>query len=149
MIPTLKSLLRLAVWPGIILAVPVALRWGCWWQLSCSVVSSSLAPWCAARQASLSSTTSWSLLRFESTELVMLSDRLVLGCPFSLLPSGFHCTQDPCAGCMPRLWVLFSSSGEGCVLGQQGVNLSAGHLVLGGLISHLSCCIFHCLFQSQ
>ena len=40
---------------------------------------------------------------------------------------------------------------EGSVLGQQGVNFLAGHLILrqGGVINHLSYSIFHILFQSQ
>ena len=41
-------------------------------------------PWIAARQASLSSTVSWSLLRFVSVELMILSNYLIL-----LLPSVF------------------------------------------------------------
>ena len=47
------------------------------------------APWTAARQASLSITKSWSLLRlmFES---VMPSNRLILCHPLLLLPSIFH-----------------------------------------------------------
>ena len=46
-------------------------------------------PWTAAHQAPLSSTTSGSLLKFMSTELVMLSNHLILCCSFLLLPSGF------------------------------------------------------------
>ena len=45
-------------------------------------------PWTAALQAPLSSTISWSLLRFISIELVMLSNHLILCHPF-LLPSVF------------------------------------------------------------
>ena len=45
-------------------------------------------PWTAAHQASLSSTISWSLLRFMSIESAMLSNHLVLWCPL-LLPSIF------------------------------------------------------------
>ena len=43
-------------------------------------------PWTAALQAPLSSTISWSLLRFISIELVMLSNHLILYCPLLLLP---------------------------------------------------------------
>ena len=43
----------------------------------------------AARQASLSFTVSWSLLKFMSIELVMLSNHLILCHPFLLLPSTF------------------------------------------------------------
>ena len=43
--------------------------------------------WTAARQASLSFTNSWSLLKLMSIELVMPSNHLLLCCPFLLLPS--------------------------------------------------------------
>ena len=43
----------------------------------------------AACQASMSSTISWSLLRFMSIESVMLSNYLILCCPLLLLPSIF------------------------------------------------------------
>ena len=43
-------------------------------------------PWTAARQSLLSSTISWSLLKFISTELVMLSKYLILCHPFLHLP---------------------------------------------------------------
>ena len=43
----------------------------------------------AARQAPLSSTISWSLLNFMSTESVMLSNHLILCRPLLLLPSIF------------------------------------------------------------
>ena len=46
-------------------------------------MSNSATPWTAARQASLSSTISRSLLRFLSIELVMLSNHLILCCSFS------------------------------------------------------------------
>ena len=42
---------------------------------------------CVACQAPLSSTVSWSLLRFISIELVMLLNHLILCCPLLLLPS--------------------------------------------------------------
>ena len=47
------------------------------------------APWTAARQASLSNTTSWSLLRLMSIESVMPSNHLILCHPILLLPSIF------------------------------------------------------------
>ena len=56
-------------------------------MLSCSVVSDSATPWIAARQASLSITNSWSLLRLMSIELVMPSSHLILYHPLLLLPS--------------------------------------------------------------
>ena len=46
-------------------------------------------PWTAARQASLSITNSWSLLKFMSIELVMPSNHLILCRPLLLLPSIF------------------------------------------------------------
>ena len=46
-------------------------------------------PWIAARQASLSFTISWSLLKLMSTELVMPSNHLILCLPLLLLPSSF------------------------------------------------------------
>ena len=49
-------------------------------QFSHSVVFNSVTPWTAARQASLSSTISWSLLKFMSIEWRMLSNHLIL-CP--------------------------------------------------------------------
>ena len=47
-----------------------------------------VTPWTAARQASLSFTISWSMLKLMSFELVMLSNHLILCCPL-LLPSIF------------------------------------------------------------
>ena len=43
-------------------------------------------PWTAARQASLSITISWSLLKLISLELGMPSNHLILCCPLLLLP---------------------------------------------------------------
>ena len=59
---------------------------------SSSVQSHSLVqlfetPWTAACQTSLSTTNSWSLLKFMSIELVMPSNHLILCCPFLLPPS--------------------------------------------------------------
>ena len=45
--------------------------------------------WTAERQASLSFTIAWSLLKFISTESVMLSNHLILCRPLLLLPSIF------------------------------------------------------------
>ena len=45
--------------------------------------------WTAARQASLSTTNSWSLLKFMSIESVMPSNHLILCRPLLLLPSIF------------------------------------------------------------
>ena len=54
-------------------------------QFSHSVVSDSVTPWTAARQASLSITNSRSLLKLMSFELVMPSNHLIL-CHSLLLP---------------------------------------------------------------
>ena len=51
--------------------------------------NSSETPWTAARQAPLSSSVSWSLLKFMSSESVMLSNHLILCRPLLLLPSIF------------------------------------------------------------
>ena len=48
-----------------------------------------MTPWTAARQASLSITTSQSLLKLTSIESVMPSNHLILYCPLLLLPSIF------------------------------------------------------------
>ena len=57
-------------------------------QFSRSVVSNSVTPWTAARQASLSFTISWSLLKLMSVKSVMPSNHLILCHPL-LLPSIF------------------------------------------------------------
>ena len=55
-------------------------------QFSCSVVSDSVTPWIVARQASLSITNSWSLLKLMSIESVMLSNHFIFCFPLLLLP---------------------------------------------------------------
>ena len=58
----------------------------------CSVAQPCLTlatPWTTPRQASLSFTISWSLLKLMSTESVMPSNHLVLCCPLLPLPSTF------------------------------------------------------------
>ena len=57
-------------------------------QFSCSVVSDSATPWTAARQASLSITSSRSLLKLMPIESVMPSNHLIL-CHTLLLTSIF------------------------------------------------------------
>ena len=54
-------------------------------QFSHSVVSDSVTPWTEARQAFLSITNSWSLVKLKSIESVMPSNRLIL-CHSLLLP---------------------------------------------------------------
>ena len=48
-----------------------------------------VAPWTTVRQASLSITNSWSLLKLTSIKSVMPSSHLILCCPLLLLPSIF------------------------------------------------------------
>ena len=48
-----------------------------------------VTPWTAARQASLSITNSWSLVKLMSIALVMLFNHLILCSPLPLLPSIF------------------------------------------------------------
>ena len=66
---------------------------------SLSRVQLFVAPWTATRQASLSFSISWSLLRLMSIESVMPSNHLILCCPLLLLPSIF-----------PSIRVFFSES---------------------------------------
>ena len=56
---------------------------------SLSCVQLFVTPWTAARQASLSITSSQSLLKFMSNESVMPFNHLILCCPLLLLPSIF------------------------------------------------------------
>ena len=62
-------------------------------QFSHSVVSDSVTPWTAARQAPLSFTNSWTLLKLMSLESVMPSNHLTLCHPLLLLPSIFKTLQ--------------------------------------------------------
>ncbi|CAN0505403.1 unnamed protein product [Rangifer tarandus platyrhynchus] len=58
----------------------------------CSVAQSCptlCKPWTAARQASLSFTISWNLLKLMSVESVMPSNHLILCLPFSSCPQSF------------------------------------------------------------
>ena len=63
-------------------------------------------PWAAARQASLSFTISWSLLKLMSTESVMPSNHLILCCCFSSCPQ-----SSPASGSFP-VSQLFASGGQ-------------------------------------
>ena len=68
---------------------PLSLSSLIWPQFSHSFVSDSATPWTAARQASLSITNSWSLLKLMSITSVMPSNHLSLCRPPLLLPSIF------------------------------------------------------------
>ena len=56
-------------------------------QFNRSVISDSATPWTAARQASLSITNTWSLLKLMPIESMMPSNHLILCPPLLLLPS--------------------------------------------------------------
>ena len=60
-------------------------------------------PWAAAHQAPLSSTVSWSLLKFMSIELVMLANHLTSVTPFSFCLQSF-----PASRSFPISWLLAS-----------------------------------------
>ena len=77
-VPTIsKALLGMFIYLFVVLVQLLS----CVWLLA--------TPWTAARQAPLSSTISWSWLKFLSIELVMLSIHLILCHPLLLFPSGF------------------------------------------------------------
>ena len=57
---------------------------------SLSLVRLFATPWTAARQAFLSITNSWSLLKLKSIESVMAPNHLILCRPLLLLPSIFQ-----------------------------------------------------------
>ena len=73
---------------------------------SCLVVSDFVTPWTAARQASLSITNSWSLLKLMSIESVIPSNHLILCHPLSSYSQSF-----PASGSFP-LSQLFTSGGQ-------------------------------------
>ena len=78
-------------------------------QLSRSVVSDSATPWTATHQASLSITTSQSLLKLMSIESVMPSNHLILCCPLLLPPSIFpririFSNESPLHISWPKYW---------------------------------------------
>ena len=76
------------------------------WVQSFSSVRLFATPWTAARQASLSITNSWGLLRLMSIELVMPSSHLILCCPLLLLFQSFLASWS-----FPMSW-LFASGGQ-------------------------------------
>ena len=79
-----------------------------------------MTPWTTAHQDLLSSTISWSLLKFMSIESVMLSNHLILCHSLLLLPSIFPNISD-----FP-MSQLFASSGQ-----RIGVSASASILPVG------------------
>ena len=82
---------------------------------SLSCVQLFVTPWNAARQASLSFTVSWSLLKLMTIELMMPSNHLILCCPLFLLPSIFPSIRffsNESALCIrwPKYWSFSSAS---------------------------------------
>ena len=83
---------------------------------SLSYVRLSVTPWIAARCTSLSFTISQSLLKFMSTESVMLSNHLIFCCPFSFFlqsfpVSGFFSNELALGIRWPKYWSFsFSNS---------------------------------------
>ena len=101
----------------------------CWlwnWHQFSSVTQSCLfvTPQTAARQASLSITNSWSLLKLMFIVLVMPSNHLIVCCPFSSHPQHF-----PASGSFP-MSPFFKSGGQ-----SSGVSALASVLKYSGLIS--------------
>ena len=81
------------------------------WHLLWAVVAHSLShvwlfetPWTVTRQASLSITISWSLLKLMSIESVMPSNHLILCCPLLLLPLIFPSIRVFSESSLPLKW---------------------------------------------
>ena len=99
-----------------------------WWRSSCCLLFTFVVqsvssvwlfatPWAAAHQASLSFTSSQSLFRFMPIESVMLSNHLILCCPFSFCLHSF-----PASGSFPVSQLLAS--------GGQSIRASASASIL-------------------
>ena len=86
-------------------------------QFSCWIVSDFATPWTVARQASLSITNSWNLLKLMSIKPVMLSNHLILCRHLLLLLQSF-----PASGYFP-MSQFFPSDGQSI-----GVSTSASDL---------------------
>ena len=110
----------------------VCLKTWCIFQLLSRVLLFA-TPWTAARQASLSFATSWSLLKLMSTELVMPSKHVI---PFSCLHSF------PASGSFPASWLFTSggpSIGASALASVHPMNIQGWFLLgLTGLISFQS-----------
>ena len=90
---------------------------------SLSCVRLFATPWTAARQASLSVTNSWSMLKLMFIESVMPSNHLILCCPLLLLPSTFPSIR------------VFSNESVLCI-SDQSIGASASASVLPMDIQH-------------
>ena len=106
-------------------------------------------PWTAARQASLSITKSWSLLRLMSIMSVMPSNHLILCHPLFLLPSIFpsirvFSNESVLHIMWPKCWSFsFSISPSNTYSGlitfrMEGFDLFAIHRTLKSLLQHYS-----------
>ena len=82
---------------------------------SLSLVWLFVTPWTAACQASLSSVTSQSLLKFTSIEKVMLSNHLILCRPLLILPSVFPSIRET------LLWVFSGFQPQKVVSGEYSI----------------------------
>ena len=75
-----------------------------------------MTPWTAARQASLSFTVFWSLLKLRSIQLVMPSNHVILCCPLLLLTSVFPSTRvfssESTLHFRPKYWSFSISSSK-------------------------------------
>ena len=117
---------------------------------SLSLVQLFESPWTAAHQASLSITNSWSLLRFMSIELVMISNHLIIYCPLLLLPSVFPRVRERSSSSFPVSWLFASgcqnigASASPSVLPNTGVGC---HFLLQGIVptQGLNPCLLHLL----
>ena len=86
-------------------------------------------PWTAAWQTSLSFTISWSLLKLQSIESVMLSNHNILCFPFSSCPQSFPTSESfPVSG-------LFTSGGQNIGASSFSISLSNEY---SGLISFMT-----------
>ena len=121
-------------------------------MLSRPVMSDSVTPWTAARQAS-SCRISWSLLKFISIALVMPSGHLILWCPLLLLPSVFPSIRDFSSELAvwirwPKYWsfsfsIIPSNEYSGLDFSQDWLVWSCGPGILRSLLQHHS---FHQFF---
>ena len=106
-------------------------------------------PWTAARQASLSFTNSWSLLKLTAVESMMLSNHFILCRPLLLPPSVFPSIRAfsyESALCIrwPKYWsfsfsITPSNEYSGCIsFGIDWLDLLAVQRTLKSLIQHSS-----------
>ena len=131
----------------LVLRIPWTVQFSSVQSLDC--VWHFVTPWTAARQASLSITNSWSLLKLMSIESVMPSNHLILCCPLLFPPSNFPSIRvfsNESVLCIrwPKYWSFsfsISSSNEysGLILFRMHrLDLLAVQGTLKGLLKHHS-----------